>query len=88
MRVDINLLNDVVNELNLQIYELHGEQQYQFGFISNGSTQLITYGEVILWNNMDDNRDYNEDEDEYEDLLLFVKRKFNEYTESLQKLRF
>lgn len=88
MKLDIIYLNDIVNELNLQLFELHGDQDYQFGFVSNGDLQMITYGSIQLWSSYEDDRKFDEEEDEYEDLTLFVKRKFNEYTESLQKIRF
>lgn len=44
--------------------------------------------DVDLWNDQDDSRKFNEEDNDYEDFKVFIRRKVEECIESFKELRF
>ena len=86
--MDIKEIQDVVASLNEAIPDLwHGNQTLFFEFSSNSYCQCILFNGIRLWNDDDDERDYD-DNGEHEPLLPFVKRRFNALCDSMNQIRF
>ena len=79
---------EIVNELNCDLYEKHSETDYNFNYRTNGFVEVISFDDFVLWNSEEDERSYDEQKNEYEDMISFIKKKFNEFADKLQKLKF
>ena len=90
-------IEKIIYELNNQIDDYNsGELKIRNGFelIDNfsyetmGYYSCIKFGDVILWDSENEPREYNEDNNEYEDLLTFIKKEFNKYLDTINHFRF
>ena len=79
---------EIVSELNGELYDRFGETELSFIYVTNGYCEYISFGETIIWNSEDDGRLWIEDENDYEPLIPFVKRNFNEWADKLYSLKF
>lgn len=85
---------EVVEILNEELCEKIPNNQTDFFFyFSSGYCEAILFNnDESLWDSDNDEREWIEGEDnhssQYEDLLLFVKKKFNQYIDRLNKLKF
>jgi len=79
---------DTVNELNGELYEKHGVVEEQFYYTTNGIIDIIGFGNIMLWNSEEDDRKFIEETDNYEPFTPYIKEKFNEYLNKLQKFYF
>ncbi len=79
---------DVVNELNQELFDEHEETIHSFSYLTNTYAEVILFDDILLWGSETDDREFNEDENDYEPIGPFIKRKFNEYVEELYSLRF
>ena len=89
MEKETNYL-DIIETLNNGLYEKFGDNsiiEYLYSFSSNGYHCTISLGEVLLYNSMEDDRDFDEDKNDYEDILVYVKRKTNEYIDKITKYK-
>lgn len=73
MNVEINDLIKVVDELNELLPE--GTVHY-FGLVYASYWTAITFGEIQLWCSENDDREFNEDENDWEPLLPYLKKQF------------
>jgi len=81
---------DIIESLNNGLYEKFGENsiiEFLYSFSSNGYHYTISLGDVLLYNSIDDDRDFDEDKNDYEDILVYVKRKTNEYIDKIVKYK-
>lgn len=85
---------EVVEELNNDLAERFPDNQLDFFFyVSSGYCDAILFNnDESIWDSENDEREWIEGEDnrsgQYEDLLPFVKKKFNQYLERINKLKF
>lgn len=79
---------DAINELNYDLYERFGEVDNQFNYSTDGNVDVIKFGGIILWHSEDDDREFDESTDNYEPIIPFIKRKFNNWIDEVQSLRF
>ena len=79
---------EVVNELNCDLYEKHNEVDYNFNYRTTGFVAIILFDDFVLWSSEDDERSFDEQENEYENMTPFIKKKFNEFADEMQKLKF
>lgn len=89
MEKETNYL-DIIETLNNSLYERFGENsiiEFLYSFSSNGYHCTISLGEVLLYNSMEDDRVFDEDKNDYEDILVYVKRKTNEYIDKITKYK-
>lgn len=89
MEKETNYL-DIIETLNNGLYEKFGDNsiiEYLYSFSSNGYHCTISLGEVLLYNSMEDDRDFDEEKNDYEDILVYVKRKTNEYIDKITKYK-
>lgn len=81
---------DIIETLNNDLYEKFGENsiiEFLYSFSSNGYHCTISLGEVMLFNSMEDDRDFDEEKNDYEDILVYVKRKTNQYIDKIVKYK-
>lgn len=78
----------IVQELNQDIFEKHGEIEFRFSYSTDGFLDLILFDEYIIWSSEDDNRKFNEYENEYEPFKPFIKKVFNKYIDEIYLLKF
>lgn len=69
----------LVEELNEELYDKHGDVEGQFFFMANGYIDIIGFGDITLWHSEDDDRKFIEKKDDYEPLKPYIKRKLKEY---------
>jgi len=77
-------LLETVEDLNSEMFDTHGEVEYNFFLTTNGSIHIIGYGDTSLWVSCDDDRETIEDD--YEPLKPFIKRKLRLYADLLLKV--
>lgn len=77
----------LVDDLNTELYEQHGEEVRLFTYVTTGYYQLIQFQSENLWNSENDSREYVEDTDEYETMDEFLRREFNKLTTSIGALK-
>ena len=80
--------NEIITILNTELFEKHNVTDLFFIYSTSGFSEVIIFDERIIWSSENDEREFIEEIHEYEDLLFFVKRKFNEYADYLQKIKF
>jgi hypothetical protein len=69
-------VNDIINELNQEVYVILGyDTELDYTLHSNGSIIVIKFMGVQIWNSDSDEREFNEDLNEYEDLKFFIIKK-------------
>lgn len=81
-------INDVVSELNSDLYEIHGETEMEFGLLSNGHSHVVSFGGATLWSSEDDDREWIEEENDYEPLIPYLKKRLSDYADKVQSLKF
>ena len=78
---------EIVEQLNQELYDKHKEDYYYFTFRSSGYVDSIWFNDECLWDSENNEREFIEKDNDYEPLLPFVKKKFNEYIKELSKLK-
>lgn len=79
---------EIVTELNIELYEKFGEVETGFVYSTSGFEDCISFGGVTLWNSEMDDREWIEEENNYEPFIPYIKRVFNEYADKLYSLKF
>lgn len=74
----------LVQELNESLYLKYNDDSSPFTYNTNGYSHIIKYCDIILWFSEQDERKFNEEENDYEPLDLYVINKFNEYISSIK----
>lgn len=87
MKTETENLEEVVRDLNTELYETHGVTDRGFEYSTNGFCQTISFDGILLWNSEDDARLYLED-DEPESVEIYVKKEFNSFIDAMQKIKF
>ena len=77
---------EVANDLNQELYEKHGETEDKFYYSTDGYVDVFGFGDVMLWNSENDNREFIEDKNEYEDFKPYITKVFNDYVEKMHGL--
>ena len=78
---------DIVSDLNNELYEKIGETERKFYYSSDGYIDCIWFGTELLWDSDNDDREYIEENNDYEPLKPFIKRAFNNYVNKLNSLK-
>ncbi len=81
--MEISELVKIVDELNETIHSHDEESCNTFSFMSNGYIESISFNDHILWDSENDGRIFIEKENDYEPLINFVKRQYNNYVDEL-----
>tara|TARA_R110000744_G_scaffold194114_1_gene312966 strand:- start:560 stop:811 length:252 start_codon:yes stop_codon:yes gene_type:complete len=69
----------LVEELNQEIYDKHGDLDKQFFFTANGFIDTIGFGSIMLWNSEDDDRVWIEECNDYEPMKPFIRKQLRQY---------
>jgi hypothetical protein len=77
----------LVSDLNNELYEKNGETERKFYYSSDGYIDCIWFGTELLWDSDNDDREYIEENNDYEPLKPFIKRAFNNYVNKLNSLK-
>lgn len=77
---------EVANDLNQELYEKHGETEDKFYYSTDGYVDIFGFGDNMLWNSENDNREFIEDKNEYEDFKPYITKVFNAYVEKMHGL--
>lgn len=77
---------ELINELNEELYDKHGEVEEHFFFTTNGFIDLIGFGDITIWNSEDDGRKWIEKNNDYEPMKPFIKRELKKYLKKLTLL--
>ena len=78
---------DELDELNDWL-EVCGENERQFTWSTNGYVDVILFDETVLWDSENDNRAFNEEENDYEPFVPYIKHLFNRWVGGLNSLKF
>jgi hypothetical protein len=91
MEAEVRDPEKVVLYLNSELIDNNEDFCVNFGmgltYKTDGYSRIIEFMEFTLWSDEDDERDYNEETDEFEQLEPFLKRKFNELIDNLTSLK-
>jgi hypothetical protein len=79
---------EVVSTLNVELYERHKEVESYFEYRTTGFADLILFDEFLLWSSENDIREFDEDKNDYEPFMPFIKKQFNQIADKMQKIRF
>lgn len=78
----------IVNNLNDHLQTIDPKTCSCFSYNTNGYQTLIMFDDVIIWTDVDDERFFDENKNDYEPLEPFIKREFNKYLDDMNKFRF
>lgn len=78
---------NIVQELNYELWD-KSEHEKAFSFTSNGSVEIVSFEEIVLWHSEDDEREFNEKEKAYEPLKIHLKKQFNKLVERMEVISF
>lgn len=73
--------------LNSELIELYGVTETPFEYSTNGENEIITFSSITMWSSVDDERKWNEKTDEYEPLLPYVRKQFNNWRKFIKSLK-
>jgi hypothetical protein len=79
---------EVVQSLNIELYEKLKDESVYFGYTTNGYYHGITLNETIIWSSEMDERKFDEKNDCYEPLEGFLKQEFNKIADKLISIKF
>ena len=81
----------IVYNINNELYESNEAFCREYGtglqFKTDGFASVITFMDFEIWSTENDEREYIDEEDDYEPLAPFVRRKFNELIANLASLK-
>lgn len=79
---------DKINEELFELaFELTGDDEVSINLIYFNGRIIIEFFKMRLWDSDNDDRDFNEDLDEYEDLENYIRKQFNGISIKLPKLK-
>ena len=84
-------LIEMVFDLNEKIPEefFLERSDCQFEFHSNGCSNIITFGNIYIWGDDDDPREYDDEKDDYNiSIKNYVIKEFNRIILSLSNIKF
>ena len=79
---------EIIKELNIILYEQFDETEVTFEYRTNGFVDIITLAGIDIWDSEHDDREWNEEVNDYEPFLPFIKREFNKRIDKLNSLKF
>lgn len=79
---------EIINELNEELYDKVGETDRAFSYSTNGYVDIISFGEIQIWDSEIDDREWIEEKNDYEPFKPFIKRVFNAEIDKLARLKF
>ncbi len=78
---------EFVRELNTELYERFGEVEKGFEYSTTGFVDAISFDGVLLWNSEMEVREWIEEKNDYEPFEPFIRRIYNEYIDTMYKLK-
>jgi hypothetical protein len=90
--MDTKEILEVIEKLNIELFEKTGEDELDFSYMTNGFFEVIKFNNYVLWSSENDTRQWLERNETnlksgYEPLEPFLRREFNKYFEKLSKLK-
>jgi hypothetical protein len=79
---------EIIRELNEALWEENGVDTLYFSYSTEGNIDVIEFMDVHLWDSENDERTFNEETNNYEPLLPYIKAKFNQYADLIYKLKY
>ena len=83
----------MVDRLNSDLYDNDATEKFcenyglSFGYTTDGFVNVITIMDFMLWNDDNEDREYNEETDEWEPLEPFIRRKFAELVQEISLMK-
>ena len=83
----------MVDSLNADLYEDGDTEDFcmnegvSFGYTTDGYVNVITIMDFMLWNDDNEDRKYNEEEDDWEPLEPFLRRKFSDLVKNISHMK-
>ena len=87
----MNIYLETIEQLNQELYDRFGDDYYYervFNYSTDGSMEIINFGEIFLYDSETDGREWLEELNDYEPLLPFIKTVFNKEVDKLVKVKF
>ena len=76
----------IVEELNSDLYKKAGDNPEEVYYYQlYGYVDIIGFGQIILWNSENEEREWNDLKNDYEPMVPYIKRTLNKYGKKLQK---
>ena len=79
---------DAVETLNAELFENHGETEKSFWYRTTSFVDQIGFDDTVIWCSEADGTQYWGDTDKEIPIIDAVRRRFNLYVESLERLKF
>ena len=79
----IQTLNEELDE-KMKTFD-HG---FYFSYSTEGYIHMIEFMNELLWDSENEGRKFDKEKNEYEPLMPYIKRKFNDYVDELNKIKF
>lgn len=76
----------LVLELNEELYDTYGDMDQLFYYTTTGFANVIGFGEILLWSDQWDDREYDEETREYEPLKPYLLKRLKQEAEFLVKI--
>lgn len=86
---DLNFY-EIVAELNAELFRKNQKlaEEYDFQYRTSGYYDAIYFSGILLWHSEYDDRQWYEDTADYEPLIPFIKKKYNDLVLSMVKSKF
>jgi len=94
--MDSQIISEIVEELNIEIFEklgekIHGDYPFEFMYVTNGMAEGVEFLGITIWNSEDDGREYineNTPAEDYEPLEDFLRREATKICKMISELDF
>ena len=73
----------LIAELNEELYDSHGDVEYQFFYTSSGYVEILGFGDIVLWCSENEERVWREKTNDYEPMKPFLKKRLKQIGRSL-----
>ena len=83
MNIELNEAIKAVDELN-DLLPINSEQFFTINYSSYWTS--VSFGDIRLWDSENDDREFNENKNEYEPFMSFLKKQLGNKVEELNYL--
>jgi uncharacterized Tic20 family protein len=84
--MDSSYIINIINVINQDLYEQTEDDELYLEYSTNAFADVVEFLGLVIWNSEDDMRPYI-DEDEKEDLNIYLRKEINRTIQKLEKIK-
>lgn len=78
---------EIVRDLNMELFEIHGNTENPFSYSSNGFIDVISFNGLVLWSSEEEPRKWITKANDYEPLKVYIRRAYNSLLDEISKMK-